>query len=181
MSTFFFSVVGCAKMELSDEYWVQYAWTSSAAQIGCTTNSNSWRLTCKDNEWVGERGNCTEQQGLSNLVLESKNQIQTWLMAVLAYSWVSRSNTHVEGDQGLCKNRTKGHKYGEGTRLVLMNADADLSCFESGAGLRTFPSAHRGQADHTQNKTTCTHYSPFYAVVFIADTFDTCLVLDLSS
>ncbi|ELU03682.1 hypothetical protein CAPTEDRAFT_225483 [Capitella teleta] len=58
-----YDVVGCAKMELSDEYWVQYAWTSSAAQIGCTTNSNSWRLTCKDNEWVGERGNCTEQQG----------------------------------------------------------------------------------------------------------------------
>ena len=56
-------VVGCAKLSLSEEYWVDYFWKGTEAQVGCRNNDNSWRLKCEKNLWDKKPGNCSEITG----------------------------------------------------------------------------------------------------------------------
>ena len=52
-----FSVKGCAEIRPPAHAW--YKREDNEAVIGCENNDKEWRLTCIDNTWVGEVGNCT--------------------------------------------------------------------------------------------------------------------------
>ena len=52
----FFVVLGCGDIKPPDGAWMtRYG---DVIEIGCHSGSKTWRLECKENQWVGSVGFC---------------------------------------------------------------------------------------------------------------------------
>jgi len=55
------AVSGCADLTASGErgapHWMERS--GDTALFGCNTTSDTWRMKCDHNEWIGDRKNCT--------------------------------------------------------------------------------------------------------------------------
>jgi len=53
-------VTGCATLKLpSNVYWTRG--DDVEVTVGCRSNSHSWLLVCRNNEWQGSYGNCSNE------------------------------------------------------------------------------------------------------------------------
>jgi len=51
-------VTGCANQKLpTDAYWMRG--NDMVLTVGCRSNSRSWQLVCRGNDWHGSYGNCS--------------------------------------------------------------------------------------------------------------------------
>ena len=53
----FVSVQGCISFPVPESGWMER--TGQVVEMGCDGTSNTWKLHCKDNKWVGTIGNCS--------------------------------------------------------------------------------------------------------------------------
>jgi len=51
-------VAGCTEFKRPDNAW--YKREGNEAVIGCDNNDKEWHLTCIDNKWIGDVGNCSQ-------------------------------------------------------------------------------------------------------------------------
>ena len=51
------SVIGCADPKLPPDVWSRR--NGDKLVIQCNATDQVWTLTCRNNKWVGDTGNCT--------------------------------------------------------------------------------------------------------------------------
>ena len=66
---FFSLAFGCPDVPVSENTWFKR--TPDGASIGCKDTDDTWKLTCKNNQWIGPRSNCTSSEFLNKQLLTS--------------------------------------------------------------------------------------------------------------
>ena len=68
-----FPAIGCQNVSPPDGAWIKRDGNNLALQ--CNKTGETWYLTCKDDEWIGEYGNCSGKQ-IKAAARGSKNFLQ---------------------------------------------------------------------------------------------------------
>ena len=56
----YFTVKGCPDFHNPPNTWLDKH--NDTITVGCITNSDTWRLKCVNNGWLGHKGNCTTSE-----------------------------------------------------------------------------------------------------------------------
>ncbi len=54
---FHFTATGCRDFEVPTQYAIRH--NGNSAIVTCKATGSHWLMTCEDNQWKGDIGNCT--------------------------------------------------------------------------------------------------------------------------